>query len=820
MVNIMNRKKERGFVLVTLIIAITLMAAFGAATYSITTTSTFGQTVENNNQNAYQLARAGIRYAVSTGTTNIASTNFYMSETSKMFNLVAAGGIITSTGIVNQGAFNESRRIIIANASGVSLSGPTITFDKDMPSIGSPIVNKPQAIVIDPDSKQINMGGGVNDGYGSVWYQGSSNACSCDNGVCLFGIGLRVYFEFKFFTEDYSANSTNSADGFTFAIISALNGRARSGGAPAGTSIGEMVGYAGPDATADKLGLLPPKMAMEFDTYPNSNGDVCGSGSRNDNPVGNSFRNHMALMFWGHRTIAGNCSSGGVSYPKGSYDDNRHGAGGSGNDPVNSLVGGAGYYQGAKSTCHSSANTCNWMEDGKLHRFRMEIVRPLTPNAITSKYDYNIKAWIDCTGSCNLANFKNVVDAYTNTAPQINRTVSFSAADHDNLGKMYWGFTQATGGATQQVTLSGLDLSCPVQCYNMPSINPTAASVAAGGTTTTVAVTADAVCKWTATSNEPWITVNSPTQTTNGNGTVSYTVYANSGGARTGTITIGGQTFVISQAGGFSCTGGVETSVGGRTIRTFNSNGTLRCNMATNAEVLVVGGGGAGGGRHGGGGGAGGVVYNPSVAIAAATDYLVTVGAGGEPTQTAWNNQSVGGNGQNSVFGTLTALGGGGGGSYTAAVPVGGGSGGGGGGGNNTAAGLANQPTSASGGFGNAGGNGAPSGGTGGGGGGGAGAVGQPAAGANNGGAGGTGMTMTVGGVNYAVAGGGGGGGENGGGTGGLGGGGNGGIGNLIDNGTEGAPNTGGGGGGVRSTWGFTYVQGRDGGSGVVIISY
>jgi hypothetical protein len=54
-------------------------------------------------------------------------------------------------------------------------------------------------------------------------------------------------------------------------------------------------------------------------------------------------------------------------------------------------------------------------------------------------------------------------------------------------------------------------------------------------------------CSWTATSNASWITITSGGSGT-GNGTVSYSVAANSGLTRTGTITIGGQTFTITQA--------------------------------------------------------------------------------------------------------------------------------------------------------------------------------------------------------------------------------------------------------------------------------
>lgn len=272
-----------------------------------------------------------------------------------------------------------------------------------------------------------------------------------------------------------------------------------------------------------------------------------------------------------------------------------------------------------------------------------------------------------------------------------------------------------------------------------------------------------------------------------------------------------------------TATGGTITYVNNNTeqINTFTALGSSSFvpNTSFNAEVLVVGGGGAGGGRHGGGGGGGGLVYNSAYSVTGTTS--ITVGAGGYPTGSS-GEQNVGGNGQSSVFGAITALGGGGGGSYSGNVPAGGGSGGGGGGGNSsissrTIPGAANQGNSGGGtGYGNSGGYGDPYN-TGGGGGGGAGGAGSASPAAFYGGNGGVGKAYSISGTSVYYAGGGGGGGESDsiGGTGGLGGGGNGGN-NTV--GTAGAANTGGGGGGVRSL--DTSVQGKRGGSGVVIVRF
>lgn len=62
----------------------------------------------------------------------------------------------------------------------------------------------------------------------------------------------------------------------------------------------------------------------------------------------------------------------------------------------------------------------------------------------------------------------------------------------------------------------------------------------------TVAVTTDTGCPWTAVSNDSWITITAGESGT-GSGAVMYSVTANPGEARNGTITIAGKTFTVNQ---------------------------------------------------------------------------------------------------------------------------------------------------------------------------------------------------------------------------------------------------------------------------------
>jgi hypothetical protein len=80
------------------------------------------------------------------------------------------------------------------------------------------------------------------------------------------------------------------------------------------------------------------------------------------------------------------------------------------------------------------------------------------------------------------------------------------------------------------------------------SINPTSQSVGAGaGTGTTIAVSTGGACTWTASSNSAWLTIASGASGS-GNGNVTFTFALNAGGARTGTLTVAGQTFTVNQA--------------------------------------------------------------------------------------------------------------------------------------------------------------------------------------------------------------------------------------------------------------------------------
>jgi hypothetical protein len=298
-----------------------------------------------------------------------------------------------------------------------------------------------------------------------------------------------------------------------------------------------------------------------------------------------------------------------------------------------------------------------------------------------------------------------------------------------------------------------------------------------------------------------------------GTTTPSASLDVNGTGRFTSLLTINGLSPITAS-------GGTITTPGdGFKYHTFTSSGTFTVTAGLNTvEVAVVAGGGAGGGDfsgltfYSGGGGAGGVVYHPSYLVTSGS-YTVTVGAGGTPN--ALSN-GWGGNGANSVFGNITAIGGGGGargnGDSTSPVYTGLSGGSGGGGGSN--GGVGGSPLTPLGSGTSYGGRGFNSSGIGGGGGG------ATSAGGTVAGPGGNGIHLFTTGSKYA----------GGGGAGifsgnptanaGTDGGGNGGYwnGSNPDNsgGLPGAANRGGGGGGI----GYNIGNGGAGGSGIVIVRY
>ena len=144
-----------------------------------------------------------------------------------------------------------------------------------------------------------------------------------------------------------------------------------------------------------------------------------------------------------------------------------------------------------------------------------------------------------CTGEIFTSNSggQNVLD-----------TASISSFGEDQAGEIY---VALYGGGNPGAGSVGRLRLPPGPCTYW--INPTSRSIAANGGTGTVAVTTGPDCTWTGVANAAWLHVTSGASGT-GNGNVGYSVDVNtSQSARTGTMTVAGQTFTVNQSASGPC---------------------------------------------------------------------------------------------------------------------------------------------------------------------------------------------------------------------------------------------------------------------------
>ncbi len=205
-------------------------------------------------------------------------------------------------------------------------------------------------ITVDTDADTINIGSGRapvgGAEFDTAFYGGDKSIGGdpdyCQEGACLFNLGVRVFFLLDF---------DNQGDGVTFTLTSFGPPLAPQNSA---TSVGgdiqlsELMGYAGdsrlvpdPDPLNDldflatnnnDRGLDPPKIAVEFDTRTNNTAndpppDYCSGAdanadSRND-PLADN-KDAVQYVFWGRTSFLDILCRNNNTL----YDDNRHDADG------------------------------------------------------------------------------------------------------------------------------------------------------------------------------------------------------------------------------------------------------------------------------------------------------------------------------------------------------------------------------------------------------------------------------------------------------------------------------------------------------------
>ena len=180
-------------------------------------------------------------------------------------------------------------------------------------------------------------------------------------------------------------------------------------------------------------------------------------------------------------------------------------------------------------------------------------------------------ASVNCSGgSCQWTAMSNSPSWITNVTGSGTGSGAVSYTVAGNTGSSTRTGTITIGGQTFTVTQAGC-------AYTLPTSG--ASATAAGGAGSTSVDCSGGSCQWTATSNSPsWITNVKGSGT--GSGAVSYTVTANTGPARSGTITIAGKTFTVSQADG--CTYSLSPTSSG-TINITGGSGNFTVTPGNNA---------------------------------------------------------------------------------------------------------------------------------------------------------------------------------------------------------------------------------------------
>lgn len=259
--------------------------------------------------------------------------------------------------------------------------------------------------------------------YGCVWYQG--NKGGCQQGNCTLGKGFRAYFTF---TTKKVPGAGDLADGFTFAVISALANTKNSCG-----GMGSTLGYSatnGLGSNADQ-GVAPfvnpPKIGTEFDFYRSS-------AFADPNPD----RDHIGLLYWGNHDPPGTPPYNDPNKYWGG-DDNHH----------NPNVGNSGNPQPPAPHVLGSNH---WFDETgtKVYPVRFEISRQDIKGSDSG--NYTTRLWFNCQNCSDVTKDGQSLNITADT--NLTDTITLDATWHDQMDKVMFGWTQGTGALTQDVTLT------------------------------------------------------------------------------------------------------------------------------------------------------------------------------------------------------------------------------------------------------------------------------------------------------------------------------------------------------------------------------
>ena len=190
-------------------------------------------------------------------------------------------------------------------------------------------------------------------------------------------------------------------------------------------------------------------------------------------------------------------------------------------------------------------------------------------------------------------------------------TVTYASAANTGAARSA---TITAGG--KAVTVNQAAIACTY------ALSPASGSFTATAGSGSVTVAAPTGCTWTATSSASWLTVTSGASGS-GNGTIGYAATANTGPTRSANLTVGGQTFMVTQANGCTYVAS-PTSV---SAASGSSSGSIALTTgagctwtaSSNASWLTVTSGASGSGN-------GSVGYSAAANTGAARSATLTVG--------------------------------------------------------------------------------------------------------------------------------------------------------------------------------------------------
>jgi len=184
--------------------------------------------------------------------------------------------------------------------------------------------------------------------------------------------------------------------------------------------------------------------------------------------------------------------------------------------------------------------------------------------------------------------------AVSNNTPWLTVTSGSSGTGNGSVGYSVTP-TNSTSIRSGTLTIAGSTFTFNQTACSY-TLTPTSTSVPVAGGTGSFSMTTGSACPWTAVSNAGWITV-----TSGGSGpgskTVNFSAGANNGGARAGTISLGGKTFTVNEtACSYSVTPASLNVAYAATTGTFTVTTSASCAWGASSSVawVTLGAGGTG----------------------------------------------------------------------------------------------------------------------------------------------------------------------------------------------------------------------------------